>query len=296
MKRKYAIIVNPTAGHGKTARRLPLLQEITRDQDADFDYYITEYPFHAAEIADQIHEKYDAVVAYGGDGTANEVMNGLAGTPTPFGIIPDGSGNDFARCIGVSKNLAQAVKTLMQYDCRLMDLGTIGDRLFLNGVGIGFDGYVNYRNKNTKLFRGALSYFITVLSSLAQWRPIPVQIEIDDLPVPNKFAYLLAIGNGSSSGGGLKLTPDAVINDGNFDICHIQDIPIWKILLNIGRLKTGTLGVVKEVNIQKGKTISVKSEVPLPIHFDGEVYDVNAKEVRVSIVPNSAMVIGEWNN
>ncbi|MDD5766789.1 MAG: diacylglycerol kinase family lipid kinase [Candidatus Marinimicrobia bacterium] len=296
MKRKYAIIVNPIAGHGKTSRRLPLLQEITRDQDADFDYYITEYPFHAAEIADQIHEKYDAVVAYGGDGTANEVMNGLAGTPTPFGIIPDGSGNDFARCIGVSKNLAQAVKTLMQYDCRLMDLGTIGDRLFLNGVGIGFDGYVNYRNKNTKLFRGALSYFITVLSSLAQWRPIPVQIEIDDLPVPNKFAYLLAIGNGSSSGGGLKLTPDAVINDGNFDICHIQNIPIWKILLNIGRLKTGTLGVVKEVNIQKGKTISVKSEVPLPIHFDGEVYDVNAKEVRVSIVPNSAMVIGEWNN
>ena len=92
------------------------------------------------------------------------------------------------------------------------------------------------------------------------------------------------------------LTPDAVINDGNFDICHIRDIPIWKILMNLGRLKTGTLGVVKEVNIQKGKTISVKSEVPLPIHFDGEVYDVNAKEVRVSIVPNSAMVIGDWNN
>ncbi|MFA4838472.1 MAG: diacylglycerol kinase family protein [Candidatus Neomarinimicrobiota bacterium] len=230
MKRKYAIIVNPTAGRGKTAKVLPHLQEVTRKQDAVFEYYIMEYPFHA---------------------------------PTPFGIIPNGTGNDFAKCIGVSKNVEQAVKTLMQYDCRVMDLGTIGDRLFLNGVGIGFDGYVNYRSKSTRLFRGVLSYYITVLTSLARWRAIPVQIEIDD---------------------------------GSFDICHVRDIPIWKILLNLGRLKTGTLGVVKEVNIQKGKTINVKSEYPLPIHFDGEVYDINAKEVRVSIVPNSAMVIGEWNN
>lgn len=294
MKRKYAIIVNPVAGRGRTSKRLPLLKEITDQTGHTFDYYFTKEPLHASRIADKIHREYDAVVAYGGDGTANEVMNGLAGTTTPFGIIPDGTGNDFAKSISVMRDLRKAIDTIVNYKYRLMDLGTIGNRIFLNGVGIGFDGFVNYRNKKMKLLKGTLSYLYAVLSSLTLWKAIPINLEIDGMKIGQSSMYLIAIGNGSSVGGGFKLTPDASIHDSVFDICHISDISIWKILINFVRLINGTIDVVKEVTMRKGKKIRITSDVPLPIHFDGELYDIFSKEIDISIVPQSAFVIGGW--
>jgi YegS/Rv2252/BmrU family lipid kinase len=270
------------------------LKEITDQTGHTFDYYYTNEPLHASRIADKIHREYDAVIAYGGDGTANEVMNGLAGTTTPFGIIPDGTGNDFAKSVSVTRNLRKAVDIIVNYKYRLMDLGTIGNRIFLNGVGIGFDGFVNYRNKKMKLLKGTISYLYAVLSSLTLWKAIPIQIEIDGKILGKGHSFLLAIGNGWSVGGGLKLTPQASIHDSVFDICHISDIPIWKILANFVRLKNGTIDVIKEVTMRKGKKIRVTSDVPLPIHFDGELYDNYSREIDISIVPQSAFVIGGW--
>jgi len=294
LKRKYAIIVNPVAGRGRTSKRLPLLKEITDQTGHTFDYYFTKEPLHASRIADKIHREYDAVIAYGGDGTANEVMNGLAGTTTPFGIIPDGTGNDFAKSLSVTRDLRKAIDTIVNYKYRLMDLGTIGNRIFLNGVGIGFDAFVNYRNKKMKLLKGTLSYLYAILSSLTLWKAIPINLEIDGIKIGQSSIYLIAIGNGSSVGGGFKLTPDASIHDSVFDICHINDIPIWKILINFVRLINGTIDVVKEVTMRKGKKIRVTSDVPLPIHFDGELYDNYTREIDISIVPQSAFVIGGW--
>ena len=293
-KKRFAVIVNPVAGRGRVTRTLPKLRELVANSGHHFDFYFTEEPYHAARITDKIHRKYDAVVAFGGDGTANEVMNGLAGTTTPFGIIPEGTGNDFARSIHVVRNLQRAVDLLVDYNYRLMDLGTIGDRVFLNGVGIGFDGFANYRSKNVKLLKGSLAYLYAVLSSMALWKPIPVHVEIDGIYIDDRLIYLIAIGNGWSVGGGFKLTPDASINDGIFDICHVQDIPIWKILMNFAKLKNGTLEKIKEVTMSQGQRIKVSSEMALPIHFDGEVYDPSAREVNISIVPQSAFVIGGW--
>ncbi len=295
-EKRFAIIVNPVAGRGRTAKLLPRLKEVVARTDQRFDFYYTEAPYHAARITDRIHREYDAVVAFGGDGTANEVVNGLAGTPTPFGVIPEGSGNDFARTIHVSRDIRKAVDLLVKYDYRLMDLGTIGDRVFLNGVGIGFDGFVNYRRKNVKFLKGSLSYLYAVFSSLAMWKSIPVNLEIDGRNIGRSLVYLLAIGNGWSVGGGLKLTPNASIHDSLFDICHVSDIPVWKVLLHFAKLKNGTLERVREVTITRGSRIKVSSDSHLPIHFDGEVYDPKAREVDIGIVPQSAFVIGDWRN
>lgn len=295
-EKRFAVIVNPVAGRGRTVKLLPRLKEVVAQTDQRFDFYYTEAPYHAARITDRIHREYDAVVAFGGDGTANEVVNGLAGTPTPFGVIPEGSGNDFARTIHVSRDIHKAVDLLVKYDYRLMDLGTIGDRVFLNGVGIGFDGFVNYRRKNVKFLKGSLSYLYAVFSSLAMWKSIPVNLEIDGRNIGRSLIYLLAIGNGWSVGGGLKLTPDASIHDSLFDICHVRDIPVWKVLLHFAKLKNGTLERVREVTITRGSRIKVSSDSHLPIHFDGEVYDPKAREVDIGIVPQSAFVIGDWRN
>lgn len=294
-KKRFAVIINPAAGKGQTLRKLPILKEIAARFGSKFDYFITEHPHHATQISDKIHKKYDAVVAFGGDGTANEVMNGLAGTETPLGIIPIGTGNDFARSLKVPRKIAKALQILHDYKTKIIDLGTIGQRVFLNGVGIGFDGYVNLKSKSVTMFKGSLSYLYAVFSSLAFWKSIPMHIEIDDHTVLRQSSYLFAVGNGWSVGGGLVLTPDAVLDDSAFDICHIADVPLGKILLNFGRLKTGTIGAVREVTLTKArKNIIVKSECPLPTHFDGEFYYPLSNELEIKIVPQSAAVIGAW--
>jgi len=279
------------AGKGRTIKRLPLLKAITDKCREKFDYYFSKAPFHASQLADKLHNEYDAVVAYGGDGTANEVMNGLAGSATPLGIIPDGTGNDFVRCINVPHKLHQAVQILLGFKTRLMDLGTIDNHLFINGVGIGFDGYVNFKSKSVKLLKGSLSYLYAVFASLAFWKAIPIEIEIDGHNLGVRKSFLIAIGNGWSVGGGLKLTPNASIHDKIFDICHIPDVPLGKILLNFGRLKTGTIAAVREVQMHQGRRIKVTSDYPLPAHYDGEYYQQISREINISIVPQSATVI-----
>jgi YegS/Rv2252/BmrU family lipid kinase len=291
---RFAIIVNPAAGKGRTIKRLPLLKEITAKSGVRFDYYLTEAPLHATRIADKIHREYDAVVAYGGDGTANEVMNGLAGTPTAFGVIPDGTGNDFARCINMPRTIEKAVRILTEYKTRFMDLGTIGNRIFMNGVGIGFDAYVNLKTKSLKILKGSLAYLYAVLSSLAFWKSLPMEIEIDGCPISTDRSFLLAIGNGWACGGGLKLNPQADIHDSLFDICLIPELPLWKLVVNLGRLKSGTIAEVPEVLTMRCQSIRINSEKPLPVHFDGEIFDAGTNELRIGIVPQSAVVVGAW--
>lgn len=288
------MIVNPTAGKGRTLRHLPRLKELASKTKAHFDYYITEAPLHATRIADKIHKEYDAVVAYGGDGTANEVMNGLAGTTTPFGVIPDGTGNDFARCINVPHVIEKAVQVITDYKTRLMDLGTIGNRIFMNGVGVGFDAYVNLKTKSLKILKGSLAYLYSVLSSLAFWKSLPMDIEIDGCPISSDRSFLVAIGNGWACGGGLKLNPLANIHDSLFDICLIPEMPVWKLFMNLGRLKDGTIAEVPEVLTMRCQNIRIISEKPLPVHFDGEIYNSNTNDINIGIVPQSAVVIGVW--
>jgi len=259
-----------------------------------FQYFTSEYPQHATLIADAIHHEYDGVIALGGDGTANEVVNGLAGTGTPLGVIPEGTGNDFARSINMPQDMESALKVIMNYQIRKMDLGIIGDRIFLNGVGIGFDGYVNLKNKTDKLFKGPLSYFMTLLTSLISWKAVPLELEIDGETFKDLKFFLIAVGNGWSCGGGMNLNPQASIHDGIFDICYVKDISIWKIILNLNRLKNGTLAQINEVCLTKGREINLKSPAPLPVHFDGEIYDFAANEINISLVPQAAHIIGNW--
>ncbi len=282
------------AGKGRTAKLLPRLKKLADAQSADFTFYTSEYPQHASLIADAIQAEFDGVIAFGGDGTANEVVNGLAGTQTPLGIVPEGTGNDFARSINMPQELDAALNIIMNYRIRKMDLGTIGDRIFLNGVGVGFDGYVNLRNKTDKLIKGPASYYLTLITSLISWKAVPLDMEIDGEKFKNLKFFLIAVGNGWACGGGMNLNPQASIHDGVFDICYVKDISTWKIVLNLMRLKNGTIDRINEVCLTRGKQITLKSPAPLPVHFDGEMYDFAANEINISLIPAAANIIGNW--
>ena len=292
MKKRFCIIINPVAGKGKTARKIPVLKKIIENQDkAIFDLYFTEYHEHAIKLSQQHARDYDAVLAMGGDGTVNEVLRGILGTDTVMGIIPEGRGNDFARCINFSENVQQTLDTILDFHTMVIDVGKIDNNYFMNGVGIGFDGYVNMRNQKRKWLTGPFSYYYTLLESLLMWKTMDMTIAIDGHEIPADSVFLAAIGNGNYCGGGLNLNPFAKIDDQLLDICVVNDISKLKIIRNLKRLKDGTINNLAEVTIRKGKTIKIISNDLMPIHYDGEMFYAEKNEVELTIVEKAVRIL-----
>lgn len=292
MKKRFCIIINPKAGKGKTAKKIPILKNYVESvKEADFDLYFTEYPQHTIKLAEQYAKEYDALIAMGGDGTINELMRGLAGAETAMGIIPEGRGNDFAKMIDFHENVKESIDRILRFKTKNIDIGQINDRYFLNGVGIGFDGYVNERNFNRKVIKGPASYFLSVLECLILWQPMKMQITVDGNDVPADSVFLTAIGNGKYCGGGVNLNPFAEIDDGFLDLCVVNNISKLKIIRNLNRLKDGSADTLKEVNITKGKEIMIQSEGKMPSHYDGEIYYPTSEEIKIKVVEKAIELI-----
>ena len=182
------------------------------------------------EITKAAVNDYDFITAFGGDGTVNEVVNGLAGSETPLGVLPIGTGNDLARSCGIPLTPEKAVDALINGTPRKIDLGTFNGRYFSNVVGIGFDGYSSKESRKITKLRGTLVYIWVVLKTLKKYSSIEMSIELDNDSIQGP-TYLISVGNGWSVGGGMQLCPQAIIDDGEFNICHINSqrysIPLY---------------------------------------------------------------------
>ena len=292
MNRKFCIIINPKAGKGKTLKKIPILKDyIANINKADFDIFYSEYSGHAIQLAKDNAEKYDVVIAMGGDGTVNEIARGLVDTNGVLGILPEGRGNDFARCIGFNENIKESIDKIIQFHTETIDVGKIDDIYFINGVGVGFDGYVNQRNQARKIINGAFSYYLTLLECLFLWQPLNMNIKIDGFEIPSRSVFLTAIGNGKYCGGGLNLNPDSEINDGELNLCVVDDISKFKVINNLQRLKNGTIDSLEEVKLYIGKQIQISCEKPMPIHYDGELYITQSREVNITIKERAIKII-----
>ncbi|MBA7600627.1 MAG: YegS/Rv2252/BmrU family lipid kinase [Calditrichaeota bacterium] len=234
------------------------------------------------------HLKLEA--AFGGDGTANEVAQGLVGGNTPLAVIPYGTGNDFARSAGIPLGLAAAMDLLCQGTAAPIDVGFVNGRYFVNAVGIGFDGRANYEAEQIKWLRGPLAILLAIFRTMRYWKAVPMTLTVDGRTI-SRTTYLVNIGNGPFVGGGLKLTPAARIDDGMLGVCHVADIAPIKIILNFGRLKTGTIDVLPEVTQLTGSNIIVESELPMPVHVDGEVLGLDIRKLDLRILPGAIQLV-----
>lgn len=294
MKKRFGVIVNPAAGNGNSLKDLPELRQIFDNYALDYNFHITEKPHHATEITSKIKNNYDAIIVFGGDGTINEVVNGLIGSEIPLGIIPHGRGNDFIRSIDIVADYKKAIQAILNYKVRKVDVGTINDIHFINGIGVGLDGYIN-RESQKKSDKGILSsrlaYFWTLLKSWIKWKAVPVRIEIDNKVAMEENAYLVAIGNGRACGGGILLNPDAILDDGKLNINFVSDLPKTKLLFNFGSLLNGKIGRIHEVSQFIGEKIRIISEHKLPVHYDGEVYWEDKNEFVINTIPRAINVL-----
>lgn len=232
----YKIIVNPVAGRGAGEHAIPLIEQTLRDY-LDFDLVRTGRPWHAAELAQQAcTDGYDVVVAGGGDGTANEVLNGLmlakqSGAPVAvMGVLCVGRGNDFAFGVGVPRGIADGCRVLAQGRRRVIDVGRVTGglypqgRYFGNGMGIGFDAVVGFVAAKMKRLTGFPSYIVAALKTIFLYYRAPVLcVEYDDgtLTLP---ALMVSVMNGRRMGGGFMMGPHARPDDGLFDLCVAQQV------------------------------------------------------------------------
>lgn len=293
------LIVNPTSGRGFAGRSLPEIERRLREYGMPFQVAFTERSWHAAELAEEgARRGYDAVVAVGGDGTANEVLNGLlraqhrGHAKAAMGILAVGTGNDFASGMGIPTGVEEGCRVLAENYRRRMDVGRLegGDypqgRYFGNGVGIGFDAATGFVAAKIRHLRGLLLYLLAALETIfIYYKPPIVRILYDDEEITQP-SLMVSIMNGRRMGGGFLFAPNAETTDGLFDLCIASSASRLRILQLIPYFIKGTQATQKEVKTARARKVEVTAiQGTLPIHCDGETVCYAGQAVRAEILP-----------
>lgn len=290
---EHLFIINPVAGKGKALKFVKEIKSLFVNSEKNYSIKITEKPGHATEIArEYTKNRCLRVYSVGGDGTLNEIVNGMVGSNSSLAIIPAGSGNDFIKSI-VNGNLEpkEMLVRAINGKVRLTDLAKVNERYFINISSIGFDAEVVYNtNKIKKLpfIPGKLAYLLGALITLLKYNNNYIKVTIDGHCIETK-SLLTAVANGRYYGGGMLPTPNAEIDDGQFDICLISEVNRFKIFRFLPRFIKGLHGNLKEVSFYRGKKITIESDRDLTINIDGEVNKV--RKASFEIIPKAIGIV-----
>jgi len=296
---KYNIIVNPIAGRGAAGKAVPEIEEKLKSLGIDYDLILTEYPGHAIQLAADARQiGYSTVVAVGGDGTSNEVINGLmqAGgkgqLQTKLAVLPVGRGNDFSYGMGVSQDLESACQNLVNGCTRRIDIGFVkgGDypegRYFGNGIGIGFDTVVGFESvKLPPYIHGTPAYLIAAIKTIFLYFNAPLlRVEIDG-EVFEQPCLLVSVMNGKRMGGSFQFAPDSESDDGLLNLCIVRQVTRLQVLGLMPKVMSGTQAEHEAVRMLTGQNINIEAlNGSLPVHADGETICEAGKTLEVSIL------------
>ncbi|HZJ83487.1 MAG TPA: diacylglycerol kinase family protein [Clostridia bacterium] len=269
-------ILNPVAGHGKNSalRIIPEIEEYCRDKSINYEIQKTEYRGHATlltKTALNSSNSYDAIISVGGDGTLLEVANGLLGSDMSLGLLPAGSGNDFARALGIPSNIGAALELLNEPKTRLIDVANFQDMFFVNVASVGFDAEIIRDLLKIKRFiPGRASYYAAILLKFFTYKFKNISVTLDDLKFKEKI-FLLAIANGTHYGGGMKVNPNGSLDDGYLDVIIINSLPRYKIPFLMTKFIKGKYQDLPFVKTYRCKKVTVDSLDKLVINADGDI-------------------------
>jgi diacylglycerol kinase (ATP) len=270
-----SIIINPIAG-GATAsdarRRAEQSAAALTACGETGDIFVTEHKDHARELAKSaLGRRARLVVAWGGDGTVNEIASALVGTPTPLAIVPSGSGNGLARELGISKRPERALAdALSAASAQTIDVGEMGGRLFVSVAGIGFDAHVAACfDRDLSGRRGLRGYARVTARELFSYSPVGYRVTGDVHRSPHR-AMLITLANSAQFGNGAKIAPDARVDDGWLDLVVFEERSRLATIWGLPRLFTGGAAGLKGVTIERVKKLVVEADREIPFHVDGE--------------------------
>jgi diacylglycerol kinase (ATP) len=302
---RYRIILNPISGRGNGAQAVPQLEKILSGYGLDYELIQTERPWHAVELAQQAAiNGYDVAVAVGGDGTANEVLNGLmlakqaTGKTCTMGVLSVGRGNDFAFGMGIPTRLEAGCQTLRKDNRRKIDIGFVrgGDypqgRYFGNGIGIGFDAVVGFVAAKMTRLSGFPSYIIAALKTIFLYYQAPlVQIEFND-QIFQTASLMISVMNGCRMGGGFMMAPQAQVNDGLLNLCIARQVSRARIFVLIPHFLRGTQSSQADIRTAQTRSITVRAlQGSLPAHADGETLCTAGQQLQVELLPEEIELI-----
>jgi YegS/Rv2252/BmrU family lipid kinase len=284
---KWLIIVNPNAGIKKGVKDWPLISRRLNSAGIFHLCVLTEHRNHANKLtADFIEEGYRNIAVVGGDGTMNEVVNGIfmqkyiSPDAITLGMIPVGTGNDWCRTFGIPFDYENAIRILKNGKTFLQDVGKISyfknqdpvQRFFLNIAGMGYDALVAKKTNISKERGrgGPLTYLYFVFSSLFQYKFIEAIIEIDDHQVFKGEMFSMNVGICKYSGGGMMQVPAAVPDDGLFDVTLIKKTQKWMVIRYANKLYDGTMVNLPFISTYRGKLIRIRSVGKIYLEADGE--------------------------
>jgi diacylglycerol kinase (ATP) len=284
-----ALLVNPTSGKGRGARLAEPVAERLRSLGASVDVVIGREADEAADlIRDRVDAGVDAVVALGGDGLVNMALQVVGGTSVPLGVVPAGTGNDFARALGLSLTEPMAgVDFLASGESRQVDLGRVAGRWFGGVLGSGFDSMVNERANRMTWPRGRSRYNVAMLAELRTFRPVLFELVLDGEMWRTK-AMLVAVGNGASYGGGMRVCPDASLEDGLLDVTVLGPISKPEFIRVFPSVYKGTHVRHRAVTVKRARHVSL-SAFGVTAYADGE--RVASLPVACVAVPNALHVL-----
>jgi YegS/Rv2252/BmrU family lipid kinase len=302
-KNKIKLIINPNADLGRAWRLGEDLNRVVAEFGGA-DWSGTVYPTHATQLAMQAaDEGYETVVSIGGDGTTHEIINGLMMIPAErrprLGVVPVGTGNDFAHSVGVPIRPEIAMRQVFSGTPKKVDLAVVVDEhgrqeYWDNTFGIGFDATVTLRSRRVPVLRGFFVYLVSVIQTIVlNYDAAHLKVQTDNESWEDDI-LMLVMCNGPREGGGFHVAPEAVNNDGHLDYAGITKVSRLMMFRLIPEVMKGTHGRFKQVRMNRFRQMKVESDRPLFIHIDGEIYagfGSNVRQLSIEILPGALEVM-----
>lgn len=300
-----AVVVNPASANGKTGKQWPEMAAVMEQEGLSFVHTFTEQPDHATEITrSYLKEGYELIVSVGGDGTANEVVNGffeneqLINKNASASFISTGTGRDLARTINIPADTKAAVRQIINSKPRKIDLGRVNfinnqgseeDRFFINIAGLGLDGETACRvNRTSKALGGFVSFLWGTVVTLALYKNKNMAITVDGQLICDEPITIVVIGNGRYFGGGMFVAPHAEINDGLFDVIILRNLSKPNLLMNLPRVYGGTHLSHPRISSLRGTEVSITSTGEALLELDGE--QIGQAPARFKLVPQALYI------
>ena len=285
--KKVRFIINPISGIGRQKKLEPMIAELLDTKRFDYEISYTKAPGHAIEISREAAEAgFHMVIAVGGDGSVNEVAQGLANSNTAMGIIPAGSGNGLARHLGIPLKMNEALATINNAHLRTIDTAHLNGHRFVVTAGVGFDAYVSWKfGQNGR--RGFRAYAQLVMNEFPRYKAKEYEIEVDG-KVTRTRAILISIANSAQYGNNASIAPKAKIDDGLLDVCILKPFPKVLTPWLTMRLFNGTIDRSSRVISLQGKEIIIRQSDEIA-HIDGEPSPFG-RELKIGIEPLSLQV------
>ncbi len=298
MSDRWFVIVNPVSGGGKGLTDFPKISHLLRESGIEHDPVFTEHRYHATELSvEAANRGYRKLIVVGGDGTLNEVVNGLfiqkqcQPKDILLAVIAVGTGNDWVRTFGIPRNYSAVVRAIKEGHSYLQDVGKVTyteskvqqTRYMANVAGLGFDAYVIkiFNHLKLKGYKGKWLYIYSLLKGYFTAKPAGVTIEVDGKVIYNRLLLSLAVGICRYNGGGIQQLPRAVANDGLLDLTIIRPVHWWHVVFRAKRLFNGDIYSIGHIHHAQGKEVKITSAPPIPVETDGELQGVSPVSISV---------------